>query len=180
MHNDLAYVLIDREAIHRRVVELARQIDADYRGRDMMMVGILKGSFIFFADLIREMSLNFPLDFMIVSSYGCGTTSSGNIRFIKGLDKDIAGKHLIIVEDIVDSGRTLSFLKSKLLDQGAETIAVCSLLDKPSRRAVDLTIEYRGFEIPDEFVVGYGLDFAEKYRSLPEIGVLKPEVYTIV
>ena len=176
MHKDLAYVLIDEKKLHQRVREMAKQIEADYRGKELMMVGILKGSFVFFADLVREIELDFPLDFMIVSSYRAGTTS-GDIHFIKGLDKDIEGKHLVIVEDIIDSGRTLSYLKPKLLEQGAATIAICSLLDKPSRRVVDLKIDYKGFEIPDEFVVGYGLDFAENYRNLPHIGVLKPEVY---
>ena len=176
MHKDLAYVMLDEEKLHEKVREIAGRIEADYQGKDMMMVGILKGSFVFFADLVREIHLDFPLDFMIVSSYRSGTTS-GDIHFIKGLDKDIKGRHLVIVEDIIDSGRTLSYLKPKLLEQGAASIAICSLLDKPSRRVVELQIDYKGFEIPDEFVVGYGLDFAETYRNLPYIGVLKPEVY---
>ena len=177
MHKDVAYTLLDRLTIDNKVEEIARQLERDYQGKELIMVGILKGSFVFFADLVRKIHLDFWLDFMIVSSYGDGTTS-GNIRFIKGLDKDIAGKHLVIVEDIIDSGRTLSFLKKKLQEQGAASVAVCTLLDKPSRRVVDLPVDYKGFEIPDEFVVGYGLDYAERYRNLPDIGVLKPEVYT--
>ena len=139
MHTDVEYILLDQKTIEEKVTQLAGELERDYQGKELVMVGILKGSFVFFADLVRKINLDFMLDFMIVSSYGDGTTS-GNIRFIKGLDKDIAGKHLVIVEDIIDSGRTLSFLKAKLLEQGAGSVAVCTLLDKPSRRVVDLLV----------------------------------------
>lgn len=142
------------------------------------MVGILKGAVVFFSDLIRHVELPMSMDFMAISSYGNATKSAGVVRILKDLDKDIVGKHIIIVEDIVDSGLTLSFLKDNLVSRGAASLRICALLDKPERRKVDIKADYQGFTIPDAFVVGYGLDYAERYRNLPYIGVLKPEIYT--
>lgn len=178
MHKDLAYVLLEEEAIQKRVKELGRQITRDYEGKELVLVGILKGAVVFFSDLIRHVELPMSMDFMAISSYGNATKSAGVVRILKDLDKDIVGKHIIIVEDIVDSGLTLSFLKDNLVSRGAASLRICALLDKPERRKVDIKADYQGFTIPDAFVVGYGLDYAERYRNLPYIGVLKPEIYT--
>lgn len=178
MHKDLAYVLLEEEAIQKRVEELGRQITRDYEGKELVLVGILKGAVVFFSDLIRHVELPMSMDFMAISSYGNATKSAGVVRILKDLDKDIVGKHIIIVEDIVDSGLTLSFLKDNLVSRGAASLHICALLDKPERRKVDIKADYQGFTIPDAFVVGYGLDYAERYRNLPYIGVLKPEIYT--
>ncbi len=178
MHKDLAYVLLEEEAIQKRVEELGRQITRDYEGKELVLVGILKGAVVFFSDLIRHVELPMSMDFMAISSYGNATKSAGVVRILKDLDKDIVGKHIIIVEDIVDSGLTLSFLKENLVSRGAASLRICALLDKPERRKVDIKADYQGFTIPDAFVVGYGLDYAERYRNLPYIGVLKPEIYT--
>lgn len=178
MHKDLAYVLLEEEAIQKRVEELGRQITRDYEGKELVLVGILKGAVVFFSDLIRHVELPMSMDFMAISSYGNATKSAGVVRILKDLDKDIVGKHIIIVEDIVDSGLTLSFLKDNLVFRGAASLRICALLDKPERRKVDIKADYQGFTIPDAFVVGYGLDYAERYRNLPYIGVLKPEIYT--
>ena len=178
MHKDLAYVLLEEEAIQKRVKELGRQITRDYEGKELVLIGILKGAVVFFSDLIRHVELPMSMDFMAISSYGNATKSAGVVRILKDLDKDIVGKHIIIVEDIVDSGLTLSFLKDNLVSRGAASLRICALLDKPERRKVDIKADYQGFTIPDPFVVGYGLDYAERYRNLPYIGVLKPEIYT--
>lgn len=178
MHKDLAYVLLEEEAIQKRVEEMGRQITRDYEGKELVLVGILKGAVVFFSDLIRHVELPMSMDFMAISSYGNATKSAGVVRILKDLDKDIVGKHIIIVEDIVDSGLTLSFLKDNLVSRGAASLRICALLDKPERRKVDIKADYQGFTIPDAFVVGYGLDYAERYRNLPYIGVLKPEIYT--
>ena len=178
MHKDLAYVLLEEEAIQKRVKELGRQITRDYEGKELVLIGILKGAVVFFADLIRHVELPMSMDFMAISSYGNATKSAGVVRILKDLDKDIVGKHIIIVEDIVDSGLTLSFLKDNLVSRGAASLRICALLDKPERRKVDIKADYQGFTIPDAFVVGCGLDYAERYRNLPYIGVLKPEIYT--
>lgn len=178
MHRDLAYILLDRETVAKRVAELGKQITQDYQGKDLVLVGILKGAVVFFADLIRQIDLPLSMDFMAISSYGNATKSAGVVRILKDLDKDIVGKHIIVVEDIVDSGLTLSFLKDNLISRGARSLKICALLDKPERRKADIVADYQGFSIPDEFVVGYGLDYAEAYRNLPDIGVLKPEIYT--
>ncbi len=170
-------VLLTREAIAKRVVELGAQITSDYEGKDLVVIGILKGAVVFFADLIREIDLPLTIDFMAISSYGSATKSSGVVRILKDLDNDIVGKHVLVVEDIVDTGLTLSFLKSNLLSRGAESIRIAALLDKPERRKVNLSSDYTGFTIPDAFVVGYGLDYDQVYRNIPEIGVLKPSVY---
>lgn len=178
MLEDIDHWLLSEQEIKQRVAELGAQISKDYRGKDLIMVGILKGAVIFFSDLIRTIDIPLSIDFMAISSYGASTKSTGVVRILKDLDHPIAGKHVIIVEDIVDSGMTLSFLKDNLLARGAESLAICTLLDKPERRKVEIKSDYSGFNIPNEFVVGYGLDYAEKYRNIPAIGVLKPEVYS--
>ena len=170
-------ILLTREQIASRVKEMGKQIAEDFAGKDMVVICILKGAAVFFVDLIREIDLPMSIDFMAISSYGSATKSSGVVRILKDLDKPINGKDVLIVEDIVDSGMTLSFLKENLLSRGAKSLRICTLLDKPERRRVPLHVDYFGFVIPDEFVVGYGLDYAEKYRNLPDIGVLRPEIY---
>ncbi len=181
LHEDLERILITRDEIQARVAELGRMITEEYRDapEPVVLVCILKGSVVFFSDLMRHIDHDCRLDFMIVKSYGAGTDSSGNVRFVKDLDDSITGKHVVIVEDIIDSGLTLTFLKANLITRGAKTLKICTLLDKPDRRSPksNITVDYCGFTIPNEFVVGYGLDYNEKYRNLPEVGVLKPEVY---
>ena len=177
MKQDLARVLFTPEQIKSRVKELGQQISRDFAGEEVVLVGILRGAVIFFADLAREISLPVRMDFMAISSYGSATKTSGVVRILKDLDKDITGRNVIIVEDIVDSGMSLAFLKENLISRGAKALRVCVLLDKPERRRCPIDVDYRGFEVPDEFVVGYGMDYAERYRELPLIGVLKPQVY---
>lgn len=171
-------LLVTRDALARRVAEMGEEITRDYDGEPIVAICILKGASVFFTDLIRNIDLPMSLDFMAISSYGSSTKSSGVVRINKDLDKDIMGKHVLVVEDIIDSGLTLSFLRDNLLSRGAKSLKICTLLDKPERRKVELTVDYKGFVIPDEFVVGYGLDYAEKYRNLPDIGVLRPEIYS--
>jgi hypoxanthine phosphoribosyltransferase len=174
--NDLSEVLITREQIQSAVKKLGAQVTHDYQGKNPLLICILKGSSIFFTDLIRKIDLPLEIDFMAISSYG-PNTKSGEVRLVKDLDRSIEGRNVIIVEDIVDSGKTLAYLKRILCNRGAESIRIVALLDKPSRRTVPLNVDYTGFEIPDAFVVGYGLDFNEKYRNLPVIGVLDERVY---
>ena len=182
MYRDLSKILFDEKQIAQRVKELGEQITADYRGEEVTLVCILKGSVLFFADLMRAIDTSCVLDFMIVKSYGNGTESSGNVRFVKDLDSSITEKNVIIVEDIIDSGLTLTFLRNHRVTRGAKTLKICTLLDKPERRkpGSDIKVDYCGFQIPNEFVVGYGLDYDERYRNLPVVGVLKEEVYTNV
>lgn len=175
--DDLCKVLFSEEQIQARVVALGEAISRDFADGDVVLVGILKGAIVFFADLARAISVPVEMDFMAISSYGSATKSTGVVRILKDLDRDITGRHVIIVEDIVDSGMSLGFLKDNLASRGAKSISICVLLDKPSRRRTHVDVDYCGFEVPDEFVVGYGLDYAERYRELPMIGVLKPEVY---
>ena len=170
-------LLLTREQIAARVQEMGRQITEDFRGRDLTVICILKGAVVFFVDLVREIDLPMSMDFMAISSYGSATKSSGVVRILKDLDKPVNGKDVLIIEDIVDSGMTLSFLRENLISRGAASLHIATLLDKPERRRVPLHVDYVGFTIPDEFVVGYGLDYAERYRNLPDIGILKPEVY---
>jgi hypoxanthine phosphoribosyltransferase len=177
IHDDVEDVLLTGEQIRARVAELGAQLAADYAGRDPMLVSVLKGSIIFLADLIREMEIPLSLDLMEVSSYGASTESSGQVRILKDLSKPIDGRDVIVVEDIIDTGLTLNYLLRYLNDKGPASIRVCCLLDKPARRLADITIDYRGFTIPDRFVIGYGLDYDERYRNLPYIGVLRPSVY---
>jgi len=178
VHEDLREVLVEEVRLQARIKELGRQITADYQGKDVILVGILKGALPFLADLMRAIELDVSYDLMAVSSYGASTKTSGTVRIIKDLDEEIEGKDVIIVEDIVDTGLTLNYLLENLRSRKVNSLKICTLLDKPSRIKVDIKPDYNGFEIPDVFVVGYGLDYAEKYRNLPYIGVLKEEVYT--
>jgi len=173
MADRVGRVLITEEQIQKRIKELGRQLTEDYRGKELVVIGILKGSVIFMSDLIRAIDLNVQLDFMAVSSYGKSTSSSGVVRILKDLDTDISGKDVLIVEDIVDTGLTLSYLVENLLSRNPASLKICTFLDKPSRREAKITPHYNGYEIPDEFVVGYGLDYAEKYRNLPYVGVIE-------
>ena len=176
-HQDVERIMLSRAEISARIKELAAKIDIDYAGKKPVMVCILKGSVIFFSDLIREMQTPIEIDFMVVSSYGAGTMSTGTLNVKKDLVINITGKDVLIVEDIVDSGNTLYNLKKMLASRSPASLKVVTLLDKPERRQVDMTPDYRGFEIEDEFVIGYGLDYAEEYRNLPYVGVLKRSVY---
>lgn len=178
MQNDIRNIMISEEEIAKRVKELGQQLTEEYRGSDLLIVGILKGCMLFLSDLVRAIDLPLAMDFMVVSSYGTATKSSGVVRIIKDLEKEIEGKDVLIVEDIVDTGLTLSYLIENLKTRNPKSVKVCSLLDKPDRRKSQVNIEYVGFTIPDEFVVGYGLDYAEIYRNLPFVCVLKPEVYS--
>ena len=178
LYQDLERVLLTRDQIHEAVVKLGRQITADYAGRPPIMMCILKGAAMFFTDLLREIDLPVTTEFMAISSYGSSTKSSGVVRILQDLDRDIAGRDVIVVEDIVDSGLTLSYLKGVLETRKAASVSIVTLLDKPARRRVPLEVQYSCFNIPDAFVVGYGLDYDEKYRNLPDIGVLHPKIYS--
>jgi hypoxanthine phosphoribosyltransferase len=177
MRKDVAEVLISEQELQDRVKELARQIESDYEGKDLLTVCLLRGAVTFMVDLTRAMHRRVTIDFMAVSSYGSSTESSGVVRILKDLDESIEGRHVLIVEDIVDSGLTLKYILEILSRRQPASLRVCALLDKEERRLVDVPIDYIGFEIPDAFVVGYGLDFAQDYRNLPFVGVLKPEIY---
>ena len=177
LEQDIDHVLFSEEQLKKRVAEIAAQIDKDYAGKEPILISILRGSFVFMADLVRQIHVPCTVDFMAVSSYGSGTVSSGQVKIVKDLSESIEGKDILVVEDILDSGNTLSYL-FKLLDaRHPASIRLCTLLDKPERRTKPVAVQYSGFSIPDEFVVGYGLDYDEKYRNLPYIGVLKPSVY---
>lgn len=177
MHDDIEKVLVSEEQLKAKVAELGAQISKDYEGRNLVLVSILKGSVVFMADLMRAVSIPCSIDFMVVSSYGASTVSSGEVRLIKDLDRSIMGKDVILVEDIVDTGMTLKYLKRLLYSRGANSMKIATLLDKPARRVSELTVDYSCFVIPDAFVVGYGLDYDEVYRNLPEVGILSPSVY---
>ena len=177
MLQDIEKVLFSEEQIAEKVQEIGAQITKDYEGKNPLIISVLRGSFIFMADLVRAVNIPCEVDFLSVSSYGSGTTSSGEVKIVKDFDNGIAGRHIIVVEDILDSGRTLSYLLSNLKARGAESIALCTFLDKPERRVVPVEVDYCGFTVPDEFIVGYGLDYDQKYRNLPFVGILKPEVY---
>jgi hypoxanthine phosphoribosyltransferase len=177
MHKDLEKILLTREEIAARVRELGAQITADYEGRSILLVCILKGAVTFFSDLAREIKVPAEFDFMVCSSYGDATDSSGFVKIRKDLDCDAANKDVLIVEDIIDTGTTLSRLKPILEDRGAKSVKIATILNKPSRRKANVTVDYNGFEIPDAFVVGYGLDYAGRYRNIPYIGILKESVY---
>ncbi|MBR2480542.1 MAG: hypoxanthine phosphoribosyltransferase [Clostridia bacterium] len=178
MHDDLAKILISKEEIEKRVKEIGAEITRDYEGESVLMVGILRGAVVFFSELVKNVDLDVRFDFMVVSSYGSGSTSSGEVRIIKDISQPIEGKNVLIIEDIIDTGNTLKNLKRMLLTRNPKSLKIVSLLDKPSRRKVEMEGDYVGFVVPNEFVVGYGLDYDEKYRNLPEIGVLKEEIYT--
>jgi len=176
LHDDVEEILLDSQTIATRVAELGAQLSADYAGRDPVMVSVLKGSLVFLADLMRAMDLPSSIDLMEVSSYA-GTETTGQVRILKDLSKPIEGRDVIVVEDIIDTGLTLNYLLGYLADRQPASIKICCLLDKPARRLADIEIDYIGFTIPDRFVIGYGLDYEERYRNLPYIGVLKPSVY---
>ena len=177
MENDIERVLLSRKEIDDQVVKIGKQISQDYAGTEPVFVGVLKGCFMFMADLMRNITIDCSVDFMAVSSYQ-GTNSTGAVNINKDLSRDIGGKHVIIVEDILDSGVTLNYLKSYLSVREPASIKIVTLLDKPARRKAEIYADYHCFEVPDAFVVGYGLDYNEKYRNLPYIGILKPEIYS--
>jgi hypoxanthine phosphoribosyltransferase len=169
-------ILIDEDRLRNRVAELGEEVSADYVGRDLLLIGVLKGAVFFMADLMRHLTVTCEIDFMAISSYGAATDSSGVVRILKDLDINIAGREVLVVEDIIDSGLTLSYLMRNLEAREPASLEICALLTKPERREIDVPVRYVGFEIPNRFVVGYGLDFAERYRNLPYVGVLDPDL----
>jgi hypoxanthine phosphoribosyltransferase len=175
---DLTEVLLSEAQIHERIAELCREIERDYEGRELLLVGVLKGAVMVMADVSRELRRHIEMDWMAVSSYGAGTQSSGVVRILKDLDSDLTGRDVLIIEDIIDSGLTLSWLRENLSSRGAATVEICALLRKPEAAKVDVDGKYVGFEIPNHFVVGYGLDYAERYRNLRAVGILAPHVYS--
>lgn len=177
MNDDIRAVLVSEQQLKDKVAQLGAQISQDYAGKDLVLVSILKGAVVFMADLMRAVTIPCSIDFMVVSSYGAGTTTTGLVKIIKDLDSDLSGKDVLIVEDILDTGVTLSNLVPMLKMRDPNSVRICAILDKPSRRRADIQADYIGFQVPDEFVVGYGLDYDEKYRNLPYVGVLKPGVY---
>lgn len=178
MINDIKDVLYSEAVLAARVAELGAQIEADYAGKELLVVGVLKGANIFAGDLVRKINLPIKIDFIAASSYGFSTESSGVVKIIKDLDYSIEGKHVLIVEDIIDTGLTLKYLRENFLSRKPASLQICTLLDKPERRKVEIDVKYIGYQIPDEFIVGYGIDYAEQYRNLPYVATLKPEVYT--
>lgn len=178
MLEDLSSVMFDEEALKAKCQELGQRIARDYAGKDLLVVGILKGSIMFFSDLIKNIDIPLNIEFMVVSSYGNGTESSGKVNIKKDLGVDIKGRHVLLVEDIIDSGITMDQLMAELSKREPASLKLCALLSKPSRRQVEVNIDYCGYEVPDEFLVGYGLDYAENYRNMPVIGVLKREIYS--
>jgi hypoxanthine phosphoribosyltransferase len=169
-------ILIEEDRLQERIRDLGREISADYAGKELLLVGVLKGAVFFMADLMRSLSVPCEIDFMAISSYGAATDSSGVVRILKDLDINIEGRHVLVVEDIIDSGLTLSYLLRNLESREPAEIEICALLTKPERREIDVPVRYVGFEIPNKFVIGYGLDFAERYRNLPYVGVLHPDL----
>jgi hypoxanthine phosphoribosyltransferase len=178
MMDDVLHVLISKEELEKRIKELGEQISHDYAGKNLLLVGVLKGSVMFMTDLMKNISIHAAIDFMAVSSYGSGTESSGVVKIVKDLDVPLESYDVLIVEDILDSGVTLNYIMGLLADKKAKSIGLCTLLNKPDRRKIPVKLDYEGFSIPDEFVIGYGLDYNERYRNLPFIGVLKPAVYS--
>ncbi|MBH0109860.1 hypoxanthine phosphoribosyltransferase [Salinibacterium sp. NG22] len=177
VEGDLSEVLLTQEEIHEKIAVMARQIEADYAGEKLLLVGVLRGAVMVMADLARELALPIEMDWMAVSSYGAGTQSSGVVRILKDLDSDLEGRKVLIVEDIIDSGLTLSWLLGNLRSRGAASVEICTLLRKPDAAKVEVDVKYVGFDIPNAFVIGYGLDYAEKYRNLRGVAVLAPHVY---
>ncbi|MGD9567994.1 MAG: hypoxanthine phosphoribosyltransferase [Sedimentibacter sp.] len=177
MNKDIREILIAEDVLQSKVAELGAKITEDYKDKELLLVCVLKGAVIFVSDLMRKINRPLDIDFMAISSYGTNTQSSGVVRIIKDLNTSIENRHVLIVEDIIDSGLTLSYLVENLKTRGPASVEICTILDKPDRRAIDLEIKYTGFQVPDEFVVGYGLDYAEKYRNLPYIAILKEEIY---
>ena len=178
IHDDVSKVLYTEEELKEKVRDIGRKISEDYKDEQLIVVGILKGASIFMSDLIRAIDCKVKIDFMVVSSYGNSAETSGVVRILKDLETDISGYHVLLVEDIIDTGTTLSYLKNYLYHRSAESVKICTLLNKPSRREKAVAIDYQGFEVPDEFIVGYGIDYAEDYRNLPYIGALKREIYS--
>lgn len=178
MDNDIKSVLFSEQQLKECVSRIADEINRDYAGKEIYAIGILKGAMIFYSDLVRAIKVPVSFDFMAASSYGRGTSSSGQVKILKDLDFSIEGKHVIIVEDIVDSGLTLSYLLRNMKSRHPASVKLCALLNKPSRREVDVKVDYVGYDVPNEFLVGYGLDYDSRYRNLPYIGVLKPEIYS--
>ena len=178
MNDDILRVLYSEEELEAKCAELGAQISKDYEGKNLLLVSVLKGAVVFMTDLMRHITVPCSIDFMVVSSYGSGVKTSGVVKIVKDLDADLAGKDLLIVEDILDTGMTLHYLKQLLQDRNPNSIRIATLLDKPERRRAAVRADYVGYQVPDEFVVGYGLDYDEKYRNLPYVGVLKPEIYT--
>lgn len=178
LHDDIERILISEAELSTRIAELGASLDQEYDGKDLLLVSVLKGSIVFMADLVRAIKVPHAIDFMATSSYGAGVASSGVVRILKDLNAPISGRNLVLVEDIIDSGNTLKYLIGLLQQRNPATLRIMSLLDKPSRREVEVAVDWVGFEIPNEFVVGYGLDYDEIYRNLPYIGILKPSVYT--
>jgi hypoxanthine phosphoribosyltransferase len=176
LEQGVAEVLIDEETLRNRIVELGAEISADYAGRDLLLVGVLKGAVFFMADLMRELTVPCEIDFMAISSYGAATDSSGVVRILKDLDINVSGRDVLVVEDIIDSGLTLSYLMRNLRARKPASLEIAALLTKPERREIDVPVRYVGFEIPNRFVIGYGLDFAERYRNLPYVAVLHPDL----
>ena len=174
---DVESVLLSAEQLQARVAEIGAQISKDYAGKDLVFVSVLVGAFMFTADLLKHVSIPCEIDFMAISSYGKESRSSGVVRVIKDLDESVESKHVIIIEDIIDTGLTLNYLLDNIRNRGVASVKVAALLDKPSRRLTDVKVDYVGFEVPDEFVIGYGLDFAQQYRNFPFVGILRPEVY---
>ena len=177
MINDVEKVLLSEDQLSQKIAELGEEISKDYQGKEIVAICVLKGAILFMADLARAVKVPMALDFMAVSSYGNGTSTSGTVRILKDLDNSIEGKHVLVVEDIIDSGVTLKYLLKNLKSRKPASIKLCTLLNKPERRRVEVDIDYCGFTVPDYFLVGYGLDYAEKYRNLPFIGILKPAIY---
>ena len=178
LNDDILKVLYSEEELKAKCAEMGAQITKDYAGKNLLLVTVLKGAVVYFTDLMRAIDLPCTIDFMIVSSYGSGVKTSGVVKIVKDLDADLTGKDLLIVEDILDTGLTLSYLKDMLAARNPASIRIATLLDKPDRRKADIKADYIGYRVPDEFVVGYGLDYDEKYRNLPYVGVLKPEIYS--
>jgi hypoxanthine phosphoribosyltransferase len=178
MNKDMKKILIDEDTLQAKVKELGAKITEDYMGKDLLIVCVLKGAVIFVSDLMKRIDLPLEVDFMAISSYGADTKTSGVVRILKDLNAGIEGRHILIVEDIIDSGLTLSYLVENLKARGPKSVEICTILDKPDRRVAKIDIKYTGFQVPDEFVVGYGLDYAEKYRNLPYVAALKEEIYS--
>lgn len=177
MNNDIREILIKEDELQLKIAELGAKITKDYKDKDLLLVCVLKGAVIFVSDLMRKIELPLDIDFMAISSYGSNTQSTGVVRILKDLNTSIEDRHVLIVEDIIDSGLTLSYLVENLKSRKPASVEICTILDKPDRRSIDLKIKYTGFQVPDEFVVGYGLDYDEKYRNLPYIAILKEEIY---
>jgi hypoxanthine phosphoribosyltransferase len=176
LERDVSEILIEEEALQRRIAELGEEISADYAGRDLLLIGVLKGAVFFMADLMRRLTVPCEIDFMAISSYGGQTDSSGVVRILKDLDTNIKGRDVLVVEDIIDSGLTLSYLMRNLRSREPASLEICALMTKPARREIDVPVRYVGFEIPNRFVIGYGLDFGERYRNLPYVGVLSADL----